>query len=116
VGSAALLERSATMLRDQGRFGLLNHVLGLQAPIWISTGDWNRQLATSEEAHRMAQETRQPIWIAQTLNIEAVGHAHRGNAEEALTLVARAEQMAAAKHLNAVPGSPSAATPMPTPS
>jgi ATP/maltotriose-dependent transcriptional regulator MalT len=87
---------------QQRRFGLLDHVLGLQGPIWISTGDWNRQLATSEEAHRMAQETRQPIWIAQTLNIEAVGHAHRGNAEEALTLVARAEQMAAAKHLNAV--------------
>jgi DNA-binding CsgD family transcriptional regulator/tetratricopeptide (TPR) repeat protein len=102
IRSADLLERAATMLRDQGRFGLLNHVLGLQTPTWISTGEWNRQLAASQEAHRLARETRQPIWTAQTLNVEAVGHAHRGNADEALELVAGAEQLAAAKHLNAV--------------
>jgi ATP/maltotriose-dependent transcriptional regulator MalT len=102
VRSADFLDRAETILRDEGRLGLLNHVLGLQAPICLSTGDWERQIAASEEGRRLAQETRQPIWTAQTLLVEAVGQAHRGNAEEALELAARAEQMASGKHLNSL--------------
>ena len=102
VRSAGFLDRAETVLRDEGRLGLLNHVLGLQAPIFLSTGDWERQIAASEEGRHLAHETRQPIWTAQTLVVEAVGHAHRGHAEEALELAARAEQMASGKHLNAL--------------
>ena len=102
VRGADFLDRAETVLRDQGRLGLLNHVLCLQAPTWLSTGDWDRQIAASEEGRRLAQETRQPIWTTQTLLVEAVGHAHRGHAEQALELAARAERMASGKHLNAL--------------
>jgi DNA-binding CsgD family transcriptional regulator len=102
VRGADFLERAETALRDEGRLGLLIHVLGLQAPIRLSTGDWEKQIAASEEGRRLAQETRQPVWTAQTLSVEAVGRAHRGQAEEALELAAKAEQMASGKHLNAL--------------
>jgi DNA-binding CsgD family transcriptional regulator/tetratricopeptide (TPR) repeat protein len=102
VRGADFLDRAESVLRDQGRLGLLNHVLCLQAPTWLSTGDWERQIAASEEGRRLAQETGQPIWTTQSLLVEAVGQAHRGHADEALALAARAEQMASGKHLNAL--------------
>jgi len=102
VRAADFLDRAETVLRDQGRLGLLNHVLCLQAPTWLSTGDWEKQIAASEEGRRLAQETGQPVWTTQSLLVEAVGQAHRGHADEALELAARAEQMASGKHLNAL--------------
>ena len=102
VRGADFLDRAETVLRDQGRLGLLNHVLCLQAPTCLATGDWDKQIAASAEGRRLAQETGQPIWTTQSLLVEAVGQAHRGHADEALELAARAEQMASGQHLNAL--------------
>jgi DNA-binding CsgD family transcriptional regulator/tetratricopeptide (TPR) repeat protein len=102
VRGADFLDRAETVLRDQGRLGLLNHVVCLQAPTWLSTGDWEKQIAASAEGRRLAQETGQPIWTTQSLLVEAVGQAHRGHPDEALELAARAEQMASGRHLNAL--------------
>jgi len=99
---ADLLDRAESMLRDQGRLGLLNHVLAMQGPICLMVGDWPRQATVSQEGRRLGENTQQPLWTVVAIATNAIGHAVRGQVDQALELAAQAEQMAGRKHLNGV--------------
>jgi len=100
VRAADFLDRAETKLRQQGRLGLLYHVLGMQAPVRLAIGDWERAAAASEEGRRLAEETGQPIWTTGNIVVDAMGRALRGRPEQALALAARAEQSAKRGRLN----------------
>ena len=59
-----LLDRSETRLREEGRLGLLPHVLGMQVQVRLALGDWERAAAAAEEGRRLGGETGQPILVA----------------------------------------------------
>ena len=66
------LDRSEAMLRKQGRLGLLPYVRGMQGPVYLEFGDWDRVGEAAEECRRFANETGQPIWDnAQIVNAGA---------------------------------------------
>ncbi|WP_328760437.1 ATP-binding protein [Streptomyces sp. NBC_00271] len=100
VRAADFLDRSETRLRDQGRLGLLPHVLGMQCPVRLDLGDWERVAAASEEAGRIALETGQSMWgIGQLVNYgRAAGL--RGDVEQALALASQAEVSPVLRNLN----------------
>ena len=61
VISVDFLTRSEALLRGQGRFGLLSHVLSMQVIDRLELGDWDRASAAAAEGQRLARETGQPI-------------------------------------------------------
>ncbi len=100
VRAADFLDRSETRLRDQGRLGLLPHVLGMQIQVRLALGDWERAAAAAAEGHHLAEETGQPIWTTGTLVGEAMADGLRGDSERALELAAQAQQAAGRQSLN----------------
>jgi DNA-binding CsgD family transcriptional regulator len=95
-----LLDRAESRLRQQGRLGLLSHVLTMAVLDRIDVGDLPRARAAVEEGRRIAQETGQPIWDIGNLSIQAILSAVEGDAEEAHAAAAEAEQMANGRRLN----------------
>jgi tetratricopeptide (TPR) repeat protein len=100
VRAADLLDRAETVLRDQGRLGLLPHVLSLQVHVRAELGEWDRAAAAAEEGQRLARETAQPIWSMGTLVCDARVSALRGEVDRAFRLAAEAELAANRRHLN----------------
>jgi DNA-binding CsgD family transcriptional regulator/tetratricopeptide (TPR) repeat protein len=98
--AADFLDQAETMLRRQGRLGLLSHVLSMQAGISLGLGCWVRAAAAAAEARRLALETSQPIWSAAGLVGESRAAALRGETEQALRLAALAEQEVSGGRLN----------------
>ena len=90
--AADYLDRAEKRLRDQGRIGLLPHVLGMQGAVRIDLGDWARADSASEEGRRLAADTGQPIWSTGTLVNEARAAGLRGNSRLAFQLAAECEQ------------------------
>ncbi|HTY72384.1 MAG TPA: AAA family ATPase [Actinomycetes bacterium] len=88
VRAAEFLDRSERRLREQGRIGLLIHVLGMQGAIWLDLGDWTRTEAASEEGRRLAQDTGQPVWHAGNQVNAARAAGLRGDSTQALALAA----------------------------
>jgi DNA-binding CsgD family transcriptional regulator/tetratricopeptide (TPR) repeat protein len=82
-------------LRAQGRLGDLPRVLVLQSLIATYMTDWGVAVPAVEEAQRLGEEVRQPVWLATADAIAARIAAIRGDAEEAFALADRAEQVAA---------------------
>jgi hypothetical protein len=69
VRAADFLDRSEARLREQGRLGLLPHVRGMQCPVSLELGDWDRVSEAAAESRRFAAESGQPIWAdAQIVN------------------------------------------------
>ncbi len=97
--SAALLDRSETRLRSQGRHGLLIHVLGMQVVVRLSLGDWARAGEAVEEGTRLAAEAGQPVWSVGILTGDARLAALRGERRRALAPAAEAEQAAGGQNL-----------------
>jgi len=100
VRSVDFLSRSETMLREQGRLGLLSQVLSMQVIDWLELGDWDRAAAAAAEGERLAAETGQPIWRTGTLVCDALNNAFRGQAEQAFRYAAEVELVASRQHLN----------------
>jgi tetratricopeptide (TPR) repeat protein len=94
------LDRAEAVLRDQGRLGLLPHVLSMQVQIRLELGDWDRATDAADEGQRLALDTGQPIWGTGTLACAARAHALRGRVDEALELARQAEFSAAPRRLN----------------
>jgi DNA-binding CsgD family transcriptional regulator len=95
-----LLDRAETRLRQQGRLGLLSHVLTMAILDRIDVGDLPRARAAIEEGRRIAQETGQPIWDIGNLSIRAMLAGVEGATDEAHAAAAEAEQMANGRRLN----------------
>lgn len=98
VRSVDFLSRSETMLREEGRLGLLSHVLSMLIADRLELGDWDR--AAAEEGERLAKETGQPIWRTGTLFCDALRHAFLGQPEQALAYAAEVELVANRDDLN----------------
>jgi ATP/maltotriose-dependent transcriptional regulator MalT len=93
---------TAEGLREQGRLGLLAHVLGMRSWAAFLLGDWWLAGAASAEGVRLAGETDQPIWRAgATMALAALAGA-RGDDERAQALVAEAERIVLPRRISAL--------------
>jgi DNA-binding CsgD family transcriptional regulator len=104
VGNSAaasdFLDRAENRLRNQGRLGLLPHVLNMAVPVRLIIGDWDRAATGTEEGRRLAQETGQPIWEAGAVTGDARASGLRGELDRALRMAAEAEQISSGMRLN----------------
>jgi tetratricopeptide (TPR) repeat protein len=100
VRSVDFLGRAETLLRDQGRLGLLSQVLSMQVIDRLELGDWDRASAAAAEGQRLAQETGQPIWRTGALVCDALDNAFRGHSDQAFTYAAEVEMAASRQRLN----------------
>jgi DNA-binding NarL/FixJ family response regulator len=90
--AARFLAAAAAGLRTQGRLGLLARALALQAWSAVHAGDLGAAIPAAEEAHQLAQETRQPLIMATARAVQAILAALRGDFEAAESAAAEAEQ------------------------
>jgi tetratricopeptide (TPR) repeat protein len=100
VRSVDFLSRSEALLREQGRLGLLSHVLTMQVVDRLELGDWAGASAAASEGERLAHDTGQPIWRTGTLVCDAMDNAFRGHTDQALTYAAEVEMVASRQRLN----------------
>jgi len=100
VRAADLLDRAETLLRAEGKLGLLPQVLSMQVQIRLELGDWDRAAAAAGEGRQLAIETGQLIWNAGTIACVAREAGLRGDAERALSLAAETELAANRGRLN----------------
>ncbi|WP_156160695.1 ATP-binding protein [Demequina soli] len=95
-----LLERAEVRLRDQGRLGLLSHVITMAIGDRLEVGDLARARESSREGQQIARDTGQPIWDIGNLSQHAMLLGVLGEAESAHAAAARAEQLANGRSLN----------------
>ncbi len=100
VRAIDLLDQSAARLREQGRLGLLAHVLGMQVNNLLEVGEWDRADATTAEVLRLSAETGQPGWTTGAIAVDARSHGLRGDVERGLQRAEEAEVMALPRRLN----------------
>jgi hypothetical protein len=100
VRAVDFLDRSEAKLREQGRLGLLSHVLTMQVLDRLELGDWERAAAALEEAGRLTADTGQPIWDNVTLADAAINAGLRGDNDRAQALATQAERDASGRNLN----------------
>ncbi|MGW0627229.1 AAA family ATPase [Streptomyces sp. NPDC002758] len=100
VRAVDLLSRAETILREQGRLGLLSETLLTEAADLLLLGDWPRAAQLTEEARRILAETRQPSLVAALTSTDAVAAALRGQAERAVEL---ADTVAAWQRTDLIP-------------
>jgi len=100
VRAIDFFDRAETRLREQGRLGLLSHVLTMQILERLELGEWDRAAAAMEEGQRVARDTGQPIWNTGTQSLHAVILGLRGERDRALELAAQVEKAANRQHLN----------------
>jgi tetratricopeptide (TPR) repeat protein len=100
VRSVDFLGRAEALLREQGRLGLLSHVLSMQVIDRLELGDWDRASAAAAEGQQLARETGQPIWRTGTLVCDAMDNAFRGHTDLAFTYAAEVEMAASRQRLN----------------
>jgi len=98
VASVGFLSRSEAILREQGRLGLLSHVLSMLIADRLELGEWDT--AAAAEGERLAKETGQPIWRTGTRFCDALRHAFLGQPERALAYAAEVELVASRHQLN----------------
>lgn len=100
--SAPFMASSATALRTEGRLRQLVEVLAQQAWSAFPPLDWATALPSADEAIRLAQETRQPLWEASALIVEAMFDGVRGDFEHSESQVRAAEAIALPMGANAM--------------
>ncbi|MCX4091096.1 AAA family ATPase [Nocardia sp. alder85J] len=98
--SVDFLGRSETVLRQQGRLGLLSQVLTMSVIDSMEIGDWEHAWAASEEGRRLAVDTGQAIWDASSQALYAMLLALRGDHDQAEAIAADAERSAAGRRLS----------------
>jgi DNA-binding CsgD family transcriptional regulator len=92
--------RAEAKLREQGRLGLLSHVLIVPILDLIQMGDWSGAAVHAEEGRRYAEETGQPMWTTAIISGGAVLAGLRGDSERALAVAAEVETIASRRRLN----------------
>jgi DNA-binding CsgD family transcriptional regulator len=102
VRSIDFLTRAETKLREQGRLGLLVHVLNMQILNWLEIGDWDAASDAIEEARQLSAETGQPLWENVSIALAAVLAGLRGDNDEAQALASQTEKFASGGRLNAL--------------
>ncbi|WP_416956234.1 helix-turn-helix transcriptional regulator [Streptomyces sp. Agncl-13] len=102
VASLDFLDRAEARLREQGRLGLLSHVLNMGQVSRIELGEWEQAEMAAAEGGQLADETGQLIWNTGTLAYRAVTAALRADNETAQRLADEAEETAAERRLNCV--------------
>jgi DNA-binding CsgD family transcriptional regulator len=100
--SIELMDRAAPILRAQGRLGLLAQLLAVRAWAGINTGQLRDAIHSMEEAHRLAIETRQPIWTAISKMGRAALSGLQGEVLTAEQLIAEATEPVASLGLSIV--------------
>jgi len=100
VRTIDFIDRAESRLREQGRLGLLSHVLTMQILERLELGEWERAATAMEEGQQVARDTGQPIWTTGTQSLHAVLLGLRGERDRALELAAQVEQAANRQHLN----------------
>jgi ATP/maltotriose-dependent transcriptional regulator MalT len=101
--SIELMDRTAPMLRAQGRVGLLAQLLAVRGWAGINTGQLRDAIHYLEEANHLAIETRQPIWTAISKLGRAVLCGLQGEERTAEQLIAEASEPLASTGLSIVP-------------
>jgi DNA-binding CsgD family transcriptional regulator len=94
------VSRAESMLREEGRLGLLSHVLTLQIAQHVDLGSWDAAQAAEAEARQLADETGQSLWKAGSVLVEAQTAGLRGDNERAQALASEVEQLARSRRLN----------------
>ena len=100
VRTIRFLDRAEARLRERGQLGRLSHVLNMGLYSRLELGDFQRARTDSEEALRIAADTRQPIWHSAARALDAMAHGLRGDNALAQELAAEAEQLAAGSGLS----------------
>jgi len=98
VRAVAFLDRAAARFREQGRLGLLSHVLTMSASGRLQLGDWKSARLALAESQQIARLTGQPIWDTGTLSLTAMESALRGD-PSAHDTATEAEQLASGRRL-----------------
>lgn len=90
-----LLSRNIAELRVEGRLGDLPRPLVQHA--WVATrmADWGTALPLIDEARKLSDEVRQPVWLAAAESVAALAAAMRDEDDRSAVLADRAEQIAA---------------------
>jgi tetratricopeptide (TPR) repeat protein len=88
VRATDLFDSAEALLRDQGRLGLLLHVLGIQVNLRLELGDFAGAERALEEGRRIALQTEQEIWNTGTIVTGARCAGLRGDTERALRMAA----------------------------
>jgi hypothetical protein len=100
VRAIDLFDGSAARLREEGRLGLLAHVLGMQVNNLLEAGELDRADATTAEVLRLSAETGQPGWTTGAIAVDARSHGLRGDVEHGLERAEEAEVIALPRRLN----------------
>ena len=77
-----LLSAASEALREEGRLAALAAALRLLAWAALRRGQWDVAGPAAEECGRLAEETRQPMILADSLSVQAMLAALRGNMDE----------------------------------
>jgi DNA-binding CsgD family transcriptional regulator len=88
------LSGAADGLRAQGRLALLAQALSLQANGAIHLGNWAMAVTAADEGTRLAEETGQPLWLAEMKISQAQVAALRGQHDTVGALTGEAERTA----------------------
>ncbi|HXW80368.1 MAG TPA: AAA family ATPase, partial [Acidimicrobiales bacterium] len=89
VRATDIFESAEFLLRDQGRLGLLLHVLGIQVNLRLELGDFAGAKRALEEGQRIAVQTEQEIWNTGTIVTGARCAGLEGETERALRMAAQ---------------------------
>jgi tetratricopeptide (TPR) repeat protein len=90
----SLYGAAAVRLREQGRLGVLAHVLAIQSWSAILVADFPAALISADEGARLAAETAQPLWEMQAWTAQATIAALRGDHAAAEDLAVKIERRA----------------------
>ena len=88
-----LLTAAADGLREEGRLAALAQALRLLAWAALRRGQWDVAGPAAEECMRLAEETRQPLILADSLSVQAMLAALRGQMDESERLASRSERL-----------------------
>jgi len=92
--AATFLGEAADGLRTQGRLGHLPRMLTLQGSMAAQIADWGVAIPAAEEARRLAEELREPQWVAAADTVDSIIAGIRGDPDAAERAAARAERVA----------------------
>lgn len=79
VRAVSFFDRAESIFREQGRLGLLSHVLTMSAVDRLQLGEWQQPLLALAESQQIARDTGQPIWDVGSLSVTAIALGLRGD-------------------------------------
>ncbi|MDN5766025.1 MAG: AAA family ATPase [Humibacillus sp.] len=102
AGVSALQARVVDALRARGHLTALPRVLTVHSWTAIALGDWQTAVPALDEAVRLSDESRQPLWRAAAMTGQAMIAGLRGDAESEQRLTEQAERLALPLRANPV--------------